>query len=177
VAPLLGGPGARGPRFIEPPEPPFPSSLPLGAETWPRDATATRATLATDATTDWLQAGSPHLPLLVRSGATIPHRGTLARGRIWRTKASAIDVDERACGSLPPRVPRPSAIAPSQWPPRESGTRFRRPSRRYSHCPCSKLCCLLAVTTVKRPHTFAPRSRLLILLLTVRCPSSDFTPP
>jgi len=27
VAPLLGGPGARGPRFIEPPEPPVPTPL------------------------------------------------------------------------------------------------------------------------------------------------------
>ena len=27
LAPLLGGPGARGPRFIEPPEPPVPTPL------------------------------------------------------------------------------------------------------------------------------------------------------
>jgi len=52
-----------------------------------------------------------------------------------------------------PRVARPSVIAPSLWPLRESGTLFRWPSRRCSHCPCSsdissRLCCLPTATTL-----------------------------
>ena len=69
-----------------------------------------------------------------------------------------------------PRVARPWVIAPSQWPLRESGTLFRWPSRRCTHCPCSsdssRLCCLPPATTVNA--TYCLRRNLVFWFVTAR---------
>ena len=73
-------------------------TCPLIAEKWPCGATATGPALTTDATTDWLQARSPHFPLFVWPGAILPHRGTSSHGRNWlaiyqlRTQSASTNV-------------------------------------------------------------------------------------